>query len=68
MLETGINVIEWPSRQHGTISAFGGDALQRQTISHKSSFVLIDEAIDGQKTIWRHYIIDRLKVKVTQPT
>ena len=42
MLETGINIIEWPSLQYCTMSAFGGDALQRKTMSHKSSFIIID--------------------------
>ena len=27
MLETGINIIEWPSLQYCTMGAFGGDAL-----------------------------------------
>ena len=30
MLETGINIIEWPSLQYCTMSAFGGDAGQRK--------------------------------------
>ena len=38
MLETGINIIEWPSFQYCTMSAFGGDALLRKAMSHKSSF------------------------------
>ena len=42
MLETGINIIEWPSHQYCTMSAFGGDALQRKRMSHKSSFIIID--------------------------
>ena len=42
MLETGINIIEWPSLQYCTMSAFGGDALQRKAMSHKSSFRIID--------------------------
>ena len=42
MLETGINIIEWPSLQYCTMSAFGGDALQRKAMSHKSSFIIID--------------------------
>ena len=42
MLETGINIIEWPSLQHTAMSAFGGDALQRKAVSHKSSFLIID--------------------------
>ena len=41
MLETGINIIEWPSLQYCTMSAFGGDALQRKALSHKSSFIII---------------------------
>ena len=43
MLETGINIIEWPSLQYCTMSAFGGDALQRKAMSHKSSFIIIDK-------------------------
>ena len=42
MLETGINIIEWPSLQYCTMSAFGGDALQRKAMSHKSSFIIVD--------------------------
>ena len=45
MLETGINIIEWPSLQYSTMSAFGGDALQRKAMSHKSSFIIIDNEI-----------------------
>ena len=50
MLETGINIIEWPSLQYCTMSAFGGDALQRKTMSHKSNFIIhvIDDC-DGIK-------------------
>ena len=33
--------IEWPS-QYCTTSAFGGDALQIKVMSHKSSFINID--------------------------
>ena len=40
-LETGINIIEWPSLQYCTMSAFGGDALQRKAMSHKPSFIII---------------------------
>ena len=29
VLETGINIIEWPSLQYCTMSAFGRDAIQR---------------------------------------
>ena len=43
MLETGINIIEWPSLHYCTMSAFGGDALQRKAMSHKSSFIIIDD-------------------------
>ena len=43
MLETGIKIIEWPSLQYCTMSAFGGDALQRKAMSHKSSFLTIDD-------------------------
>ena len=42
MLETGINIIEWPSLQYCTMSAFRGYALQRKAMSHKSSFIIID--------------------------
>ena len=42
MLKTGINIIEWPSLQYCTMSAFEGDALQRKETSHKSSFIIID--------------------------
>ena len=42
MLETAINIIEWPSLKYCTISAFGGDALQRKGMSQKSSFIIID--------------------------
>ena len=45
MLETGINIIEWPSLQYCTMCAFGGDARQRKAMSHKSSFIIIDESI-----------------------
>ena len=41
MLETGLNIIEWPSLQYCTMSAFGGDALQRKAMSHKSSFIIL---------------------------
>ena len=44
MLKTGINIIEWPSFQYCTMSAFGGDALQRKAMPHKSSFIVIDVA------------------------
>ena len=49
MLETGINIIEWPSLQYCTISAFGGDALRRKAMSHKSIFIII-ENINLKKT------------------
>ena len=42
MLEKGINIIELPSLQYCTMSAFGGDAWQRKAMSHKSSFIIID--------------------------
>ena len=42
MLETDINIVECPSLQYGTMSAFGGDALQRKAMLHKSSFIIID--------------------------
>ena len=43
MLQEGINIIEWPSLQYCTMSAFGEDALQRKAMSHKSSFIIIDD-------------------------
>ena len=43
MLETGINIIEWPSLQYWTMSAFGEDALQRKATSHKTSFIIKDD-------------------------
>ena len=42
MLETDINIIEWPSLQYCTMNVFGGDALQRNAMSRKSSFIIID--------------------------
>ena len=42
-LETGINVIEWPTLQYCAMSAFGGDALQRNAMLHKSSFIRVDD-------------------------
>ena len=45
MLETGINTIEWPSLQYCSMSAFGEDALQRKAMSHKSSFIIIDNYV-----------------------
>ena len=42
MLKTGINIIEWPSLQYCTMSAIGGDALQRKAMSHEASFIIID--------------------------
>ena len=44
MLETGINIIEWPSFQYCTMRSIGGDAFQINAMSHKSSFIVIDEA------------------------
>ena len=43
MLETGIKIIEWPSLEYCTMSAFGGDACQRKAMSHKLSFIIIDK-------------------------
>ena len=43
MLEMGTNIIEWPSLQYCTMSALGGDALQRKAMSHKLSFIIIDK-------------------------
>ena len=40
--ETGINIMEWPQLQYFTMSAFGGDALQKSAMQHKSSFIIID--------------------------
>ena len=45
MLETGINVTEWPSLQYCTMSAFGADELQRKAMLHKSSFIIIDDGL-----------------------
>ena len=42
MLETGINIIEWPLLQYCAMIALGGDALQRKIMSHKLSFIIID--------------------------
>ena len=42
MLETGINIIEWPSIEYCTMSAFGGDLLQRKAMAHNSRLILID--------------------------
>ena len=39
-METGINIIERPSLQYCTMSAFGGDALERNAILHKSSLII----------------------------
>ena len=44
MLETGINIIDWPSLQYCTMSVFGGHALQGKAMSHKSSFIIIESA------------------------
>ena len=49
MLETGINIIEWPSLQYCALSAFGGDALQRKAMSHKSSFII--KILGGNESI-----------------
>ena len=45
MLETGINIIVWPSLQYCTMSAFRGDASHRKAMSHKSSFIIIDNRV-----------------------
>ena len=55
MLETDINITEWPSLQYCAMSAFGRDALQRKAMSHKSSFVIIDKGKDVYNQINRHY-------------
>ena len=47
MLETGINIIECPSLQYCTMSTFGGDALQRLAMSHKSSFIIKDYILES---------------------
>ena len=52
-LETGTNIIEWPSLQYCAMSAFGGDALQRNAMLHKSSFKIIDKT-NGQKEKSHH--------------
>ena len=51
MLETGIDILEWPSLPYCTMSAFGGDAWQRKAMSHKSSFIIIDKWINNTKII-----------------
>ena len=61
MLETGINIIEWPSLPYCTMSAFGGDALQRKAMSHKSSFIIIDISATS-----RNNKEDKVKVAVCQ--
>ena len=57
MLETGINTIEWPSLQYCTMSSFGGDALQRKAMSHKSGFIIIDNQNTEVFTHFREYEI-----------
>ena len=47
-LETGINSIyiiktNWSSLQYCRMRAFGGDALEKNAMLHKSSFIIIDE-------------------------
>ena len=54
MLEMGINTIEWPSLQYCTMSAFGGDALQRKAMSHKSSFIIIDSVMLSASSMTCH--------------
>ena len=50
MLETGIKIKEWPSLQYCTMSAFGGDALQRKAMSDKSIFIIIDNGFNNVTT------------------
>ena len=38
-------IMKGPSLQYCTMSAFGGDALQRKAMSHKSSFIIIDDNV-----------------------
>ena len=59
MLETGINIIDWPSLQYCTMSAFGGDAWQRKAMSHKSSFIIIIDNI-----IW--YVLKKIASLVSK--
>ena len=53
MLETDINIIELPSLQYCAMSAFGGDALQRKALSHKSicMFGDIEEGVVPKKKV-----------------
>ena len=53
MLERGINILEWPSLQYCTMNAFGGDALQRKAMSHKSSFIIIDDTAKKEENTER---------------
>ena len=50
-----MNIIEWPSLQYCTMSAFGGDALHRKTMSHKSSFIIIDEYSNSKQQLFNYY-------------
>ena len=52
-METGINIIEWPLLQYCTMSALGGDALQRNARLHKSSFIIIDN-----EKVFNHLTLD----------
>ena len=65
MLETGINIIEWPPLQYCTMSAFGGDALQRKAMSHKSSFIIIDEKLLSiPRYVYTGWLFSRFKTRV----
>ena len=44
-------MIEWTSLPYCSISAFIGDALQRNAILHKSSFIIIDDDEDKTHTL-----------------
>ena len=59
----GRNIIGWPSLQYCTMSAFGGDALQRKAMSHKSNFIIIDtNARIAEKVNTTMHGLQRLKV------
>ena len=52
----GIKIIKWPSLPYCTMSAFGGDALQRNAMLHKSSFIIIDSVLSS----FRFHQIDKV--------
>ena len=60
MLETGINIMQWPSLQYCRMCAFGGDA-QRKAMWHRSSFIIIDDlmvALDQAPWFKTHTVSD----------